>query len=174
MTHLFNLNGVHGGKKCSKIIKSVVEAIIPRSLLSTYTWTGRTKSTAAKKNMLSWQCLPIWTCKTWFTISLRFTMWITPIGNAFMILNIMNFYIHFHLIHHFSLDTKFTWHVLVFRFYRSIDQTQNATQQNRTQPPQALVNVRTHQSLQQQQNLRVNLNKKFKISVPAGHFERSI
>lgn len=53
MKHLITKNGVNGNKNGSKIVKSVVEAIISRSLLSTYTWTGRSKPNATKKNALS-------------------------------------------------------------------------------------------------------------------------
>lgn len=53
MKYLISLNGARGSKKGSKIVKSVVEAVISRAVLSTYTWTGRTNSTVTKKNALS-------------------------------------------------------------------------------------------------------------------------
>lgn len=53
MKFLISLNGVRGDKKGTKIIKSVVNAIISRPLMSTYTWTGRSKSSNEKKKMLS-------------------------------------------------------------------------------------------------------------------------
>lgn len=53
MNHLIGLNGVCGDKQGSKIIKSVTEAVISSSLLSTYTWTGRSKSSDEEKKKLS-------------------------------------------------------------------------------------------------------------------------
>lgn len=53
MKFLIGLNGVHGDKKGSKIIKSVVYAIISRPLMTTYTWTGRSKSSNERKKALS-------------------------------------------------------------------------------------------------------------------------
>lgn len=52
MKYLIGINGVRGTKNGSKIVKSVAEAILSSSLLSTYTWTGRSKSSEEEKKKL--------------------------------------------------------------------------------------------------------------------------
>lgn len=49
---MVSINGVRGDKDGSKIIRSVVHATISPTLLSKYTWTGRSSS-KEKKQILS-------------------------------------------------------------------------------------------------------------------------
>lgn len=52
LNYLVSINGVRGDKNGSKIIKSVAHATISPTLLSKYTWSGRS-STKEKKLVLS-------------------------------------------------------------------------------------------------------------------------